>query len=36
MNVSDLLALVFGSVAQARQRADSDLDNAVAPNICLR
>lgn len=30
-----LLALVFGSVAQGRQRADSDLDIAVAANRAL-
>ena len=30
-----LLALVFGSVAQGRQRADSDLDIAVAANQAL-
>ena len=30
-----VLALVFGSVAQGRQRADSDLDIAVAANRAL-
>ena len=30
-----VLALVFGSVAQGRQRADSDLDIAVAANQAL-
>lgn len=30
-----MLALVFGSVAQGRQRADSDLDIAVAANQAL-